>query len=254
MTPPDGRRYARIGGMMLICLILMTTTSLLTAQSPDAAAPALDAESGALPRLAELFNTSPLINSSILILSIISLGMFLYFLFTLTTSALAPRAVVDDIKNMILKRRYDDVTALCRTHHKVFISTIIQRCVENAGKEHSVILDMIDSEGRRRADIIWNRISYLADIANIAPMLGLLGTVSGMIQAFYVLPSQSASINSRALAEAIGAAMSTTLFGLTVAIITTVFYSFIRSRVTRVLADCEEVVHSVADHIKRGGA
>ena len=117
-----------------------------------------------------------------------------------------------------------------------------------------MILDMIDSEGRRRSDIIWNRISYLADIANIAPMLGLLGTVAGMIQAFFVLPSQSASINSRALAQAVGAAMSTTMFGLTVAILTVVFYSIVRSRVTRALADAEQVIHSVADHIKRGGA
>lgn len=240
--------------MLAACLIILAGSNLLIAQSPESPSPTIDMHTGALPHLAELYNTSPIINTCILVLSIISLSMFLYFMLTITTSALAPRALVDDIKNMILKRRYDDAAALCRTHHKVFISTIIQRCVENAGKEHSVILDMIDSEGRRRADIIWNRISYLADIANIAPMLGLLGTVSGMIQAFYVLPSQSASINSRALAEAIGAAMSTTLFGLTVAIITTVFYSFIRSRVTRVLADCEEVVHSVADHIKRGGA
>lgn len=220
---------------------------------PNAAA-MLDESTGAMPRVIFLFNTSPIINWCILGLSVLSVMMFLYFLLTISSYSLAKASFVDDVKNMVIKRRYDDAAALCRTHHRMFIATIIQRCVENAGKEHSVILDMIDSEGRRRSDIIWNRISYLSDIANIAPMLGLLGTVSGMIQAFFVLPSQSASLDSSALAQAIGAAMSTTLFGLVVAIMTIVFYSIIRSRVTRSLADAEQIIHSVADHIKRGVA
>lgn len=274
----NGRRSVRYGMAAcaaLLTLLFLATTFLgaqTTAPAPGnapgspgnvaasqapispAAAPALDLTTGTMPRLIELYNTSPIINSVILALSVLSLLMFLYFMLTISSYSLAKASFVDDVKNMVIKKRYDDAAALCRAHHRMFIATIIQRCVENAGKEHSVILDMIDSEGRRRSDIIWNRISYLADIANIAPMLGLLGTVAGMIQAFFVLPSQSASINSRALAQAVGAAMSTTMFGLTVAILTVVFYSIVRSRVTRALADAEQVIHSVADHIKRGGA
>lgn len=275
----NGRRSVRYGMAATVALftLIFLWTAALSAQStqtaqpaqqitpPPAAAqpagnqaianaPALDLATGAMPRIMELYNTSPIINSAILALSVLSLLMFLYFMLTISSYSLAKASFVDDVKNMVIKKRYDDAAALCRAHHRMFIATIIQRCVENAGKEHSVILDMIDSEGRRRADIIWNRISYLSDIANIAPMLGLLGTVAGMIQAFFVLPSQSASINSRALAQAVGAAMSTTMFGLAVAILTVIFYSIVRSRVTRALADAEQVIHSVADHIKRGGA
>lgn len=293
MIPRDSRRFLRHGLALCAALVALTlvfswtSPGSLMAQAPapaqtpasqvqpaaGAQAPAvpdaapaggllgrnnantmLDENTGAMPRVIYLFNTSPIINWCILGLSVLSVMMFLYFFLTISSYSLAKASFVDDVKNMVIKRRYDDAAALCRTHHRMFIATIIQRCVENAGKEHSVILDMIDSEGRRRSDIIWNRISYLSDIANIAPMLGLLGTVSGMIQAFFVLPSQSASIDSGALAQAIGAAMSTTLFGLVVAIMTIVFYSIIRSRVTRSLADAEQIIHSVADHIKRGVA
>jgi len=115
-------------------------------------------------------------------------------------------------------------------------------------------MSMVDSEGKRRADILWNRISYLADVANVAPMLGLLGTVLGMINAFFAVGFENLSAESRHLTNAIGAAMATTMFGLGVAILATFFYSIVRSRLTRGLADAEEVVHSLADHMKRGDA
>ena len=115
-------------------------------------------------------------------------------------------------------------------------------------------MDMMDSEGKRRADILWNRISYLADIANVAPMLGLLGTVLGMINAFFAMKFESLSASSSALSTSIGAAMATTMFGLIVAIIATFCYSIVKSRLTRSLASAEEVVHSLTDHMKRGDA
>jgi biopolymer transport protein ExbB len=115
-------------------------------------------------------------------------------------------------------------------------------------------MDMLDAEGRRRADILWNRISYLADISNVAPMLGLFGTVTGMIKAFFSLQTESASINSKLLATGVGEAMSTTMFGLMVAISSLVFYSIVKSRATQALSEAEQIAHSIADHIKRGGA
>ena len=107
------------------------------------------------------------------------------------------------------------------------------------------------AEGRRRADIVWNRISYLADVSNVAPMLGLLGTVTGMIRTFFLLPDQPASINSRVLSYGIGQAMTTTFFGLVVAITALVLYSFIKSRTTSTLAEVEQTLHNLADHLKR---
>ena len=126
--------------------------------------------------------------------------------------------------------------------------------MENADKDHATLLSIVDAEGRRRAELVWNRISVLLDISNIAPMLGLLGTVLGLIQAFFVLPHQATSLNSAALANAIGGAMSATFFGLIVAIVCVVFHSILKARATRSLAEVERVVHSIADHMKRGEA
>ena len=98
------------------------------------------------------------------------------------------------------------------------------------------------------------RISYLIDLSVVAPMLGLLGTVLGMLEAFFVLPKESASVTSKNLAAAIGGAMTATFFGLVVAIMAVVFHSIIKSRTLRALSESEQVVHSIADYIKRGDA
>jgi biopolymer transport protein ExbB len=228
-------------------------------QSGAAAVPAaaagggLDLSSGELPSWIWLFKSSPTINGVIAVLSIIAVLLFMYFLVTISSAALAPTTFVDEVGKLVINQKYDEAANLCRANPRVFVSTVIQRCVENTGKQHSVILEMIDSEGRRRADIIWNRISYLADISNVTPMLGLLGTVMGMIKAFFSLEDQGTSVSSAVLTRGIAEAMSTTMFGLVVAILATVFYTIVKARATKALATGEQVVHSIADHIKRGG-
>ena len=221
-----------------------------TQNAADPAAQALTPV-GQLPTLLELFMFSPVINGLILALSVIALMLFLYFMLTINTRAMVPPDFVEEVTKLVLKSRYEAAADLCRDNRRTLVATVVQRCVENAGKGHSVIMDMIDTEGRRRADIVWNRISYLADVSNVAPMLGLLGTVLGMIKAFFGLQREAATIDATILSQGVGQAMATTMFGLIVGIVALVFYSITKSRATRTLAEAEAAVHNIADHLKR---
>jgi len=231
-----------------------------TAPSPASPGPdgglGFDPVTGAGPSLQDLFLSSPIINGILAGLSIFSLLLFLYFWLTINAGSMAPSGFVDDVMKLVLNGKHDDAANLCRRHRDIFSASIMQRAIENAGKSHSVVMGMLDSEGRRRADVVWNRISYLADVANVAPMLGLLGTVLGMIQAFFGLNLrlESGEMAADVLSAGIGQAMATTMFGLVVAIVALVFYSITKSRATKALAEVEQVVHSVADHLKREGA
>lgn len=238
-------------GMTIVVFVLSMTLCATSLLAQDAGGPFLNTETGQLPTPDQLFMTSPYINGIIAALSILALCFFLTFMFSITTRSFIPTGFVNDITKLVINRKYEDATNLCRDNRQIFIASIVQRCVENAGKSHSAILDMIDSEGQRRADIVWNRISYLTDVSNVAPMLGLLGTVWGMINAFYGMEYESISINSQLLSRSIGGAMATTLFGLIVGIISLVFYSIVKGRVTHTLAEVEQVVHSISDHVKR---
>ncbi|MEM6853489.1 MAG: MotA/TolQ/ExbB proton channel family protein [Planctomycetota bacterium] len=201
-------------------------------------------------KLKEMFLFAPVINGIIAGLSVLSLMFFLWFMLTINVRAAAPPAFVNEITNLVLVGRYDAAAEACRRAKGVFIAPIILRCVENHGKSQSIIMSMIDTEGRRLSDIIWNRISYLADISNVAPMLGLLGTVIGMITAFFGLDKESGSIDSSVLSQGVGQAMATTMFGLMVGISALVFYSIIKSRATKSLAEAEAAVHTIADRIR----
>ncbi len=252
----------RIGWLLGACVVVAAATAWGQAgAAPGGAATTVaqgelqfDLTSGNLPTLLELFRTSPYINGIIIALSILAVLLFLFFLVTISPGAMAPTTFVDEVGKLVINQKYEEAANLCRANPRVFVASVIQRCVENTGKEHSVIMEMIDSEGRRRADIIWNRISYLADISNVAPMLGLLGTVFGMFVAFFTLDQGGTSVSAAMLSLGVAKAMSTTMFGLSVAILASVFYTIAKARATKALAAGEQVVHSIADHIKRGGA
>jgi biopolymer transport protein ExbB len=209
-------------------------------------------EAGGIPTAIDLFMTLPVLNSIILSLSVVAVVLFIYFLMTINTRNFLPPLFLDDVNKLVLSRQYDQAANLCRHHRHIFAAGILQRCIENADKDHETVLSILDAEGKRRADLIWNKISYLIDLSTIAPMLGLLGTVYGMMRAFFAMPAAgSAAMSSRELARSIGAAMSATFLGLMVAIIAVVFYSFIKSRAIRSLGEVESATLSVVDHLKR---
>jgi len=237
------------GWPLVACLTLATLAWTAWAMAADATTTAGPGD-GAMPTFATLFMFSPWINGAVAALSILSVVLFLYFLPTLTTTSMAPSGFVDEVTKLVQARQYEETIQLCRSNRSIFMASIVQRCVENTSKGHGVVMEILDNEGRRRAEIVWNRISTLADISNLAPMLGLLGTVRGMIKAFFGLEGTTGSVKATALAQSIGEAMATTLFGLFLAILCLVFYSVIKGRVTRAMAEVEQIVHSIADRLQ----
>lgn len=268
LTEPNKNRAARrIGLMVLLLLVALGATLVVNAQSTDtleeATATQVEAQAPAekpeglsenpLYKVRDLFMFSPVINGIIAGLSVLGLIFFLFFMLSINRRTFAPNAFVDEVVKLVIRGDYERAGDVCRRARGVFAAGIVLRCVENHSQNHSVMLDMIDTEGRRQADIVWNRVSYLADISNIAPMLGLIGTVLGMIKAFYGLEHESGGIDAVVLSQGVGEAMATTLFGLSVGVLALVFYSLTKARATRTLAEAEQAVHMIADHIKRDG-
>ncbi len=207
-----------------------------------------------MPSVADLFATSPVINSILLAMSVVSLVMLIYLLLALTAGAFHPKRFVDDVTKLVINRQFEQAEHLCQTNQQVFVSSVVQRVIENRDKDHGVLMDILSAEGNRRAEIFWNRIGYLGEISNIAPMLGLLGTVIGMLKVFFSLQISSAGRDVGRLAAGIAEAMGTTMFGLVVAIAAGIFYTIVKGKATAMLAEAEQVCHAVADHTHRAAA
>jgi biopolymer transport protein ExbB/TolQ len=103
-----------------------------------------------------------------------------------------------------------------------------------------------ESEGGRVADRLMSQVEWFADIAAVAPLVGLLGTVLGMFQAFGGIASDvSAGAKPMVLAQGVSQAIVTTIFGLAVAIPSLLAYALFRRRAQKRIAEIEE---GVVDH------
>jgi len=113
-------------------------------------------------------------------------------------------------------------------------------CVPMALKRIRMARDP-EAEGGRIADRMMSSVDWLADIAAIAPLVGLLGTVLGMFQAFGGIASDvSAGAKPIVLAQGVSQAIVTTIFGLVVAIPSLVMHAFFRRRALKRIAEIEE--------------
>ena len=103
-----------------------------------------------------------------------------------------------------------------------------------------------EAEGRRIAERAFAAVDWLADVAAIAPLVGLLGTVLGMFQAFGGIAADvSAGAKPVVLAQGVSQAIVTTIFGLVVAIPCLVAQAFMRRRAARRVAELEEAVEQI---------
>lgn len=210
---------------------------------------------GGVPTVSQLFMTSPGINGAILLLSFLAVAVFVFLLLGLTSNSFAPARFINELTQLINTRRFEQAVHLCRSNQRLFAAPILQRVLENRQQEAGVLMQIIETEGTRAADKVFNRISYLSEIATISPTLGLLGTVVGMIKVFFTLTAPIVgTTNVTDLSAGIAQAMGTTMFGLIVALAAGVFYVLAKSRATAVLMATEQVCHAVADQTHRAAS
>ncbi len=111
---------------------------------------------------------------------------------------------------------------------------------KNPGVEISEVREVALAEGSRQASILHNRISYLSDIGSISTMLGLLGTVVGMIETFMKISQGNVDgVQQMKVAEGVYPALITTGVGLSIGIIAVIFYSIFRGKVQKYVCNLE---------------
>lgn len=173
-------------------------------------------------------------------LSIAALGLIIYYFITIQQDKLFPVDFQDKVVTMVEENNYEQALRLC-TDNQNLIANVFLAGLSRKDREKVIIKEAIEDEGRRGIDDIRQKLSYLADVAAISPMVGLLGTVLGMIQAFNVIAFQTGAVKPILLASGISKAMVTTATGLIIAIPAMIFYSFFRGKVLAITARLENV-------------
>lgn len=186
--------------------------------------------------LFEIFHAAPVIYTILILLSVTSFILWLYSFITLRLSDMMPKEFTNEIRGLLAEQRFEAALTTCKQDEN-FSSSIIASGIASRNHGPQVMMEAMQSEGRRRGNSLWQRISLLSDVAVIAPMLGLLGTVLGLFFAFYDANRTPESIAT--IFDGLGIAVGTTVTGLIVAILAMIFYTTLKFRVVNLLNSIE---------------
>ena len=198
--------------------------------------------------LSELLAAGGWVMIPIYALSILGLALVIYFGVTLNEKNLVPKDQVVQIRHFLRDGRYDDIVRLCRRSKGLFAKVVIAGITRGSNDPIAVTAAM-ETVGRRESETLMRRIHFLSDIAVVSPMLGLLGTVLGMINAFNLIAFDLSVAKPVAMAGAIAQALITTAAGLIVAIPCMGFYYFYCSKLQAMVGKVEDVAVEITDHL-----
>ena len=184
----------------------------------------------------------------LLLCSCLAVGIILERLFWgLRRSRVMPQALVEEIRRLVTARKFEEVYGLSRGNNTP-VARIIAVAMGKFGKSKEEIAEAVQLAGRREASLLQSYLGLLGSIASVSPLLGLLGTVFGMIRLFGV--ASVAGMGSGAqLSGGISEALIATATGLVVAIPSLVFYRYFIGKSKQLIFEMEhlavEVIHDL---------
>jgi biopolymer transport protein ExbB len=162
-------------------------------------------------------------------------------------SRVIPKKLLDEVWALINSGRLEEIIGLCRATDAA-LARIIISAVKNMNKPRNEIIEAIEMAGKKESARLERFLGILGTIAAIAPLLGLLGTVFGMIKTFTVIQIEGVG-QSAQLAGGISEALITTATGLTIAIPTLIFYRYFLHEAKKITLEMEEISLAVIDEL-----
>ncbi len=168
------------------------------------------------------------------IMSILAFYIFFERLRNLNRAAKTPFEFMDKIKDLVINGDVNGAKLLCSQTESP-IAKMIEKGITRIGSPLKTIEASIENVGKIEVYKLEKNLSMLATIAGAAPMIGFLGTVSGMIQAFIAIAQEEGSVSPKLLSTGIYEAMITTAAGLVVGIIAYLGYNYLVSKVSKAI-------------------
>ena len=223
----------------LVVLILAFAQVVALAQEGDLPT---DSERGGMTTLWQVLVSGGPVMIPLAGLSVLAVALIVVYFFTLGRRGIVTARYMQTADALIRKRDYLGLIAASNRHNEA-VARVMQRTVDFIEKNPRATFadakEIAQTEGTRQATALGKQILYLADIGAIAPMLGLLGTVLGMIQSFSVVANDIAATRPMLLADGVAEALVTTAAGLVIAIPAMAAYAYYRSRVQSLVSDLE---------------
>ena len=196
--------------------------------------------------LVEIFLNGGLVMWPILFCSVVALAVAIDRFLVLRRAKINLPAFLVRIRGFIKSKDMNGAASFC-LREKSPIANMVRKGLKKFGMGHERVKEAIENAGRQEVSKLEKGLSILATVAGVAPLLGFLGTVTGMIQAFMRIEDLAGAASPSDLAGGIWEALLTTAFGLIVGIPAYVVYNYFLSWITKFVADMETVANDVVD-------
>jgi biopolymer transport protein ExbB len=185
--------------------------------------------------------------------SVVGVSLAIQRIMTIKTDFLVPEDLVDDLHNLFADGVNDEAieeAVNIVADDETMLGQIVYAALDKKDLGFDAMREAAESVGASEHNKYMAQINWLQLLASIGPMLGLLGTVVGMIQAFFIMANAGGSVDPALLANSIGGAMITTATGLIIAIPMLFFYFFLRARVNKCVLDAGVMVGEIMDYFR----
>src|ERR1700674_5040672 len=175
-------------------------------------------------------------------LSVFFVMLLIVYMMTIRRGAVVASGYMATADALLRKRDYLGLLAVSNRHGEA-IARVVQKMLDfvtkNPNADLQQVREIAETEGTRVAASLNNRVTYLADIGMIAPLLGLLGTVFGIIRSFGALGADLGTARYVLLSQGISQALVNTAAGLAIGIPAMMFYAFFRGRAQKLISELE---------------
>lgn len=243
----------------LVCIVIPTIARAQAAPAPPGAqaqsAPPAPAAAPAAKTISlwSTIKAGGIIGFLIILMSLISGAFVIEHFMSIRRERLVPSGITEDLEKHIQAKNYTEAQQLCAEHNS-FLARVVGAGLNQIGAMFG-FFDMqsaMQEVSEREISTLYRKLEYLGFIAATAPMLGLLGTVTGMIGAFNKIAALEEKVRPSDLASGISEALVTTCLGLVVAIPTMFFVALFRSRIDSFVAEAETVVEKLMAPFRKG--
>ena len=159
----------------------------------------------------------------------------LYFSYGLNVDEFSQR-----VQTLVLSKKIDEALILCSQIEKKPLAKAFKIILEKADRDNETIFQAHDIALSENVPHYTRKLHYLSMLANVATLLGLLGTIHGLIISFKAVATADPAMKQHLLANGISVSMYTTALGLAVAIPTMIFFSFLTSRQNELIEQIQE--------------
>jgi biopolymer transport protein ExbB len=186
----------------------------------------------------------------IIVLSVAAVALVVEHVFTIRHSALIPPGMGEEVHGLLAEGKLAQADQRCRMEPS-FLGNVLHAGLAEVDAGWPAVEKAVEDAMAEQSARLFRKIEYLSVIGNIAPMLGLLGTVIGMIVAFREVANTQGAARAADLAQGIYLALVTTVEGLIVAIPSLAAFAVFRNRVDHLVAEAAYVAQHVFAPLKR---